>query len=137
MRLCIKAVVVGCSVFPSFLKIKARTACVRELPKARQSPRLDIFEVCLIILIGLIIRKTPNKPVMTASHLIKPILSLKINGDNKVTKIAELWANAVVRPIGISCKEEKTIIIVTNPKQDRSKMFFQLLICRNNFFLAM
>tara|TARA_B100000902_G_scaffold342491_1_gene346598 strand:+ start:405 stop:695 length:291 start_codon:yes stop_codon:yes gene_type:complete len=96
-----------------------------------------MFEFCLIILIGLIIRKTPNKPVITASHLIKPIFSLNIIGDNKVTKIAELCDNAVVSPIGIICNEEKTIIIVTNPKQDRNNIFFKLLICRKNFFLAM
>ena len=40
--------------------------------------------------------------------------------------MAELWARAVVSPIGINCREEKTIIIVTKPKRDRKAIFFQL-----------
>ena len=51
--------------------------------------------------------------------------------------MAELWARAVVRPIGISCSEEKTIIIVTKPKKDRKAMFFQLFTWNKSDFLAM
>ena len=57
---------------------------------------------------------------------MRPIFSPKINGDSNVTYIAELWAKAVVKPIGISCKDEKTITIVTNPNKDRIKMLRQL-----------
>ena len=56
-------------------------------------------------------------------------------GDNNVTKIAELWARAVVRPKGINCKDENTIIIVIKPKKERSKTFFQLLTFKKNLFL--
>jgi hypothetical protein len=54
-----------------------------------------------------------------------------------VTYIAELCASAVVRPIGISCNEENTIIIVTKPKNERKAIFFQLLIWNKSDFLAM
>ena len=56
-------------------------------------------------------------------------------GDNNVTKIAELWARAVVRPKGINCKDENTIIIVIKPKKERSKTFFQLLTFKKSLFL--
>ena len=39
-------------------------------------------------------------------------------------------------PIGISCSEEKTIIIVTKPKKDRKAIFFQLLTWNKSDFLA-
>ena len=86
--------------------------------------------------IGLIIKKTPINPVMTAIHLTGPIFSPKINGDNSVTYIAELWAKAVVKPIGISCKDEKTMIIVTKPNKERISMLPQLFICKKSIFLA-
>ena len=50
--------------------------------------------------------------------------------------MAELWARAVVSPIGINCKEEKTIIIVTKPKKDRKAIFFQLFTWNKSDFLA-
>ncbi len=50
--------------------------------------------------------------------------------------MAELWARAVVSPIGISCSEEKTIIIVTKPKKDRKAIFFQLFTRNKSDFLA-
>ena len=50
--------------------------------------------------------------------------------------MAELCARAVVRPIGISCSEEKTIIIVTKPKKDLKAIFFQLLTWNKSDFLA-
>jgi len=42
------------------------------------------------MLIGLIIKKTPIKPAITAVHLINPIFFPKTNGDKRVTYIAEL-----------------------------------------------
>ena len=50
--------------------------------------------------------------------------------------MAELWARAVVSPIGISCSQEKTIIIVTKPKKDRKAIFFQLFTLNKSDFLA-
>ena len=49
--------------------------------------------------------------------------------------MAELCARAVVSPIGISCSEEKTIIIVTKPKKDRKAIFFQLFTWNKSDFL--
>ena len=136
MRLCIRAVDAGCSVLPIFLSINAKPAWVIALPKSSNNPNDDYSLVFSIIPIGFIIKKTPINPVMTAVHLMRPIFSPKINGDNKVTYIAELWAKAVVKPMGISCKDEKTMIIVTKPNNERANMLFQLFICKKSIFLA-
>ena len=40
---------------------------------------------------------------------------------------------AVVKPIGISCKDEKTIIIVTKPNKERINMLLQLFICKKSY----
>ena len=94
-----RAVDAGCSVLPIFLRINANPAWVIALPKASNNPIDDNSLVFSIMPIGLIIKKTPINPLMTAVHLMRPIFSPKINGDNNVTYIAELCAKAVVKPI--------------------------------------
>ena len=77
----------------------------------------------------------PKSPDRTAHHLMYPIFSPIKIGAKIVINIAELWANAVTRPIGISWIDKKTGIIVIIPKNDLNNTLTQLLIWKNKFFL--